>query len=103
MNLRQHLKRLSVMLEIHPPEEVSPGVFKTTLSHPKLEGELSFIHSEALGRNETLKALDENIIGQLLDVLDVVGGILDGQPKKRPASPAPANPSRNETQGPSAS
>lgn len=80
MVIRQIQKKLSVLLTINEPEEIAEGVFKTTLTHPKLKGELSFVHSEAVGRDEILKALDENIVGHVLDLVNVVGGILNGQP-----------------------
>lgn len=96
MTLRQKLKRLSVLLDISEPEEVSPGVYRTTLSHPKLEGALHFVHSKAGGRDEFLAALDENIVGQIFDVLDVVGEMLDGR-KTNPSATSSASPAREAT------
>jgi hypothetical protein len=63
---RQILKKLSVLLTINEPEDMGDGVFKTTLTHPLLKGELSFVHSASVGRDQVLKALDENIIGHAL-------------------------------------
>jgi hypothetical protein len=86
MALRQALKKVSVLLSISEPEEISPGVFQTTLTHPLLKGELNFVHSQHIGRDQTLKALDENLIGQVLDLADVIGELIDGKAKKSTTS-----------------
>ncbi len=84
--MRQRLKKLSLLLDIGEPEEISPGVFQTTLSHPKLQGALTFVHSELTGRDEVLKALDQNVVGHLVDVIDAVGDLLNGTEQRNHAA-----------------
>lgn len=82
------LKKLSVLLDISEPEEIEPGVFQTRLTHPHLKGELTFIHSETVPREEILKALDGNLIGQVMNLVSSVGELINGKPKK-PTTSAP--------------
>lgn len=84
--LRQKLRKLSVLLDISDPVETEPGVFQTRLTHPKLKGELSFVHSAELGRDEILKALDENVIGHMFDLVKSVKEIVNGKPQKPPTA-----------------
>lgn len=84
--LRQKLRRLSVLLDISDPVETEPGVFQTRLTHPKLKGELTFVHSAELGRDEILKALDENVIGHVFDLVRSVGELVNGKPQKPTSS-----------------
>lgn len=86
--LRQKLKKLSVLLDISVPVETEPGVFQTRLTHPKLKGELSFVHSAEVGRDEILKALDENVIGHMFDLVKTVGELVNGKPKEPTAASA---------------
>lgn len=90
MTLRKHLRKISLLLEISDPQEIEDGIFQTKLTHPNLKGELSFVHSEFVGRDQVLKSLDENIVGHVLDLADVVGGIINGKGKN---AAAPASPS----------
>lgn len=96
MVLRQKLKRLSVLLTISDPEELggASGVYVTKLTHPKLQGELSFVHSENVGRDQVLKALDENLVGHILDLVDVAGEMLNVKQKASPSSAS--DPARRE-------
>lgn len=92
MTLRQKLGKLSLLLDISDPIELSPGVFQTKLTHPKLQGELTFVHSQAVGRDETLRALDENIVGLVLDMVNTVGGLIDATATtKKPTVSTPSS------------
>ena len=81
------MHRVSLLLEVSEPEEISDGVYKTTLTHPKLQGGLYFVHSHKGGRDEFLKALDENIVSHLTDLIGAVGGLINGER----STPSPAS------------
>jgi hypothetical protein len=99
MATRLNIKKISLILTVGESEEISEGVYKTTLTHPKLQGGLSFVHSLSGGREEFLRALDENIVSQVLDMVDVVGELIDGHLNRNPTTSAsPGNASR-ETPG----
>lgn len=72
------MKKISLLLVISEPEEISEGVYQTSLTHPKLNGALTFVHSEKGGKDELLKALDQNIVGHVLNVVETIGEIADG-------------------------
>jgi hypothetical protein len=94
--LRQRLKKLSVLLNISEPEEIEPGVFETRLTHPKLKGELKFVHSEFVGRDETLKALDQNIVGHMLDLVGLAGEIIDAKQKSHASGTASSSAGKGQ-------
>ena len=56
---------MKVNLVLHDPiptGETGSKIFMTKLTHPKLDGELSFYHGKN-NRSETLDAITTNIIG----------------------------------------
>jgi hypothetical protein len=59
---------LKVNLLVSAPIVVSEGVFKTVLTHPKLDGELSFFHGEN-NRFETLSAITNSLIDDINEAL----------------------------------
>lgn len=67
-------KKLTVELDVSEATEVSEGVFVTHLSHPKLDGVLSFTHSM---KTETsvlgaIKKPEDDAITELLKLIPVV-------------------------------
>jgi len=87
-------RKISCLLVVADPVEVSPGVYQTLITHPKLEGALHFVHSHSGGREEFLKALDENIVGHFQGALTTLGELIDGlgrspaKPSVKPSEPA---------------
>jgi hypothetical protein len=73
--------RVTLVLNVSDPQEVGDGVFETVLTHPRLQGELRFVHSATGGREELLKSLDENIVAGFLDIATLLGGLLSARHK----------------------
>lgn len=66
--------RQKINVIIHEPILVTNGVdkvFKTRITHPNLEGELSFIHGEN-GREDILKIISNSIVEDLSEMIDLV-------------------------------
>lgn len=62
-------EKINVM--INDPVEVSAGVFKTTITHPKLDGELSFIHGPS-NRDQTLGAIQNSIVEDVKEIMETI-------------------------------
>lgn len=59
-------------LNVEEPEQISDGVFRTTLSHPLLEGKLSFIHGTT-NRDQTLMSLTNSLVDDIKDLVTTFG------------------------------
>ena len=67
---------------ISEPVEVSPGVFKTFIMHPKLDGELSFVHGRN-NRDQTLSVLQNSIVEDIKEIVeDIQNMVSSGKAKK---------------------
>lgn len=63
-------RKLVVELDVSDPSEVAEGVFVTHLTHPKLEGSLSFSHSVKVESSvlEALRIPEEDPIKKLIEL-----------------------------------
>ena len=68
-------KKKQVTLEISGSEELSEGVFRTTLTHPLLDGKLTFLHSSEKNRDEMLKTLTSTWKDEASNIISLVGDI----------------------------
>jgi hypothetical protein len=59
---------MKINLAISEPEELDNGVYKTTFSHPLLEGELFLVHSKN-NLKVTLSALENSIAEDIKEIL----------------------------------
>ncbi len=76
------------VLDEKPLGEVEGSVgLITRLRHPKLDGTLSFIHSPNGGREEYLKALDENVFSSVLDAAFTIKNLVDNTKKTNVTTP----------------
>lgn len=88
----QQPRKMTLNLDILATEDLGEGVGRTRLTHPRLDGELYFIHSlKGDVKQEFLKALDESPISAILGVVSTFKEIANGT-KASPKS-ASANPS----------
>lgn len=78
---QQKRKKVTLVLDVLEEEDLDNGGIVTSLTHPKLEGSLSFVHSPKGGREEFLKALDENIFGSVLDAAFAIKSLVDSSKK----------------------
>lgn len=76
-------KTITLPLIVGEPTEIEEGIYETRLTHPKLVGSLSFVHNFA-GRDDVLKSLDENLVAGILDVADLVGGLINAKRRNTP-------------------
>ena len=51
---------MTTTVVVSEPEEIDVGVYRTTLTIPELDGDISFVHSR-FTREETLKKLDASL------------------------------------------
>lgn len=63
------------------------GVYETYLTHPKLQGSLKFVHGEFAGREELLRAIDQNIVGGVLNAVTMIGELVNGFKESKAARP----------------
>ena len=87
----------SVLIEVEVDDavQVSEGVFKTTLSHPTLEGNLHFIHSSK-NRDSILSGLTESNMPSLTDVISLAGDLFNGTKRaKADTKPKGESPKTN--------
>lgn len=88
----QIARKMTLNLDVLVTEEIEEGVGRTRLIHPRLDGELYFIHSLKGGREEFLKALDESPISAILGVVSTFKDIANEASKgSRTASDDPSN------------
>lgn len=73
------MEKKSIIVEISGSEEIAEGVYRTTLTHPLLDGKLFFLHSSEESREELIKTLasswkDEavKVVRMLSDVEEVL-------------------------------
>ena len=59
---------LVVSKPIQITNDIGDKVFKTTLTHPKLNGQLSFIHGET-NRDETLMAVANSLSDDINEIM----------------------------------
>jgi hypothetical protein len=69
--------KILIEVEVNDAVQISEGVFKTTLSHPTLEGDLHFIHSSK-NRESILGGLTESNMPSLTDVISLAGDLFNG-------------------------
>lgn len=77
--------RMTLHLDVHATVEIEEGIGKTKLTHPKLDGELYFIHSLKGGSEIFLEALDENPISAIFGVVSTFKEIAN-EANRKPAS-----------------
>ena len=89
--MNQVTRKMTLNLDILATEDLGEGVGRTRLTHPRLDGELYFIHSLKGGKEEFLKALDESPISAILGVVSTFKEIANGSQKaSRSASASPS-------------
>jgi hypothetical protein len=72
--------KLKITMEVGSPVELQPGVFRTHLTHPLLEGDCSFIHG--INREEHLKKLGGDTMDKVREVFDLLGVLNEKTTKK---------------------
>lgn len=67
-----------ISCQVSKPEEVAPGVFKTKLHHPLLEGELYFVHGNK-HRSQILNAVkSSSLVEDITKVASLIGELSNG-------------------------
>ena len=84
-------RKMTLNLELHATVDIGEGLGKTKLTHPKLDGELYFVHSLKGGNEAFLGALDESPISAILGVVSTFKEIANEASKSRTASNDLAN------------
>ena len=59
---------MKINLAVSEPEELDNGGYKTTFTHPLLEGELFLVHSKK-NLNVTLNALENSLAEDIKEIL----------------------------------
>lgn len=86
----KEIKSVSLILTVNEPVETEQeGVYLTRLTHPKLIGSLEFVHNKNSGREELLKAIDQNLIGGVLNAVTMIGDLVDEFKKTTAAARTP--------------
>jgi len=80
---------MTLNLQVHETLELEDGICKTRLTHPKLEGELFFVHSPKGGREDVLKGLDESPISAVYGLVSIVKELFD-EKSTRPIADDPS-------------
>lgn len=90
--MSDQLQKVSLLLEVSEPEKQDDnGTYKTYLTHPKLGGSLEFIHGEFAGREELLRAIDQNLVSGVLNAVTMIGGLVNEFKKTAGSGRAPVN------------
>lgn len=93
--MNQVTRKMTLNLEILATEDLGEGVGRTRLIHPRLDGELYFIHSlKGDIKQEFLKALDESPVSAILNVVSTFKEIANEAGKCKAST---ANPSVGPT------
>lgn len=74
---------LLLQVSISAPEEISPGVFRTSFTHPDLLGSLYLIHGKS--RDRVMKGLDQSLegaVGNLVSLFKELAHDSRQQPKQ---------------------
>lgn len=83
--------KMTLNLDILATEDLGEGVGRTRLTHPRLDGELYFVHSvKGDMKDEFLKALDDSPISAVFEMVTVIKEVANEASKFKSAS---ANPS----------
>lgn len=81
-------KTVLIEVDILDTEEISPGVFRTGLTNPKLEGELFFIHG-INNKGITLSSIRESFLGDVTEIVSLIGDLTNGKGNGKTAIPSP--------------
>lgn len=88
--MSKEIKSVSLILTVGEPLPTEQSaVFVTYLTHPKLQGRLEFVHGEHAGREELLRAIDQNLIGGVLNAVTMIGDLVDEFKKTSATARAP--------------
>lgn len=90
--MSKEIIKVTLILEVSEPQKQDDnGSFKTYLTHPKLDGSLEFVHGQFAGREETLRAIDQNLVGGVLNAVTMIGDLYDGYKKTASTARTPVN------------
>jgi hypothetical protein len=62
---------MKINVVINEPEDMGNGVYRTTVSHPLLEGEMFFTHSSR-NRDLTLGAMENSLVDDVKEIMQQV-------------------------------
>lgn len=65
---------MKINIVVHDPiliSEEGSKIYKTKITHPKLDGELSFVHGES-NRDETLLTLTNSLMEDINEIIETV-------------------------------
>jgi hypothetical protein len=87
------LRTMTLNLVINETEIVDDdeGIARTRLTHPKLDGELYFVHSLKGGNKAILESLDESPISAVFGLVSIVKEIFGENESKQPVTNDPAD------------